>query len=163
MSKVKSKKSEARNGFTLMELLIVIAIIAILATALIVSINPARHFRNARHATRWQHMESVATAIYTYAVEKGGDYPRSEADDYVCIGSPTGDPVTIDVVVDEDGLPAEGTWCWNILVPDYLRIPPTDPLPGKKYQIQFVNTDEDAIRITSTADEAQDDDVFLIK
>lgn len=152
-----------KKGFTLMELLIVIAIIGILAAALIVGINPARHFRMARHATRWRHMEAIATAVYTYAVEWGGAYPRSETDPYICIAKYDGDPITIEVELDDDGNPTEGTWCWNILVPEYLRVPPTDPLPGEYYQIQFVDDKENAIRISSTAKEAQDDGVFLIK
>lgn len=147
-----------------MELLIVIAIIAILAAALVVGINPAGRFRQARNATRWQHMETIATAVYSYAIEHGGSYPRTAGNDYVCIGDPGGDPVTIRACQDESGDAIESctingenvnTWCYgdDLIVPEYLRIPPEDPMEFKYYQIQFTDTDEDAIRITSTAEE----------
>ena len=151
-----------------MELLIVIAIIAILAAALIVGINPAGRFRQARNSTRWQHMGTIANAIYAYAVEHGGSFPRTATDTYACIGdgSSTGTPVTIRVCQDEYGtvlatcLDADGTttistWCYGteLVVPEYMRIPPEDPMELEYYQVQFVDTNEDAIRITSTAEE----------
>jgi prepilin-type N-terminal cleavage/methylation domain-containing protein len=151
-----------KKGFTLMELLIVIAIIAILAAALIVGINPARHFRQARHSTRWQHMESISTAIYTYAIEHGGSYPEPDLRDpsgEACIGPAGGEPVTIEVVYnDETGAVTEGTWCYGLveagfIVPEYLRVPPIDPQEGEFYEIQFEDASKTAIRITSTAPE----------
>jgi len=147
-----------------MELLIVIAIIAILSAALVVGINPAGRFKQARNATRWQHMETISTAVYSYAIEHGGSYPRTSSEDYVCIGDPDGDPVTIRVCLNASGDVIENctidgepvnTWCYgeDLIVPEYLRIPPEDPMEFEHYQIQFVDDDEDAIRITSTAEE----------
>lgn len=135
-----------KKGFTLIELLVVIAIITILAAAVVIGINPARHLRNARNATRWEHMNSIASAVYTYAVENG-DFPTD------CIGTTT--PMTIDVQVDATGAATTGTWCLgdDKLVPEYIRVPPKDPVEGEYYEIQFVG-DREGIKITTTADEA---------
>lgn len=78
------KKSE---GFTLIELLIVIGIITILASAVIIGVNPGEHFKQARNATRWSHMNSVMNTIYTFVISNNGNYPD-------CIGD-EGEPVDL--------------------------------------------------------------------
>lgn len=126
-----------KKGFTLIELLIVIAIITILAAALVVTINPARHFQAARNATRWNQMNSIATAIYSYTVEHAGTFPEPD-----CIGTST-----TPIEITED-------WC-PVLIPDYLHalpVPPQASSPvNEVYRIEFDGT---AIKITSSAAEA---------
>jgi prepilin-type N-terminal cleavage/methylation domain-containing protein len=68
-------KNRRKEGFTLIELLIVIGIIAILAAAVIIAINPGQQFKQARNATRWSHMNSVANSVYSYVISSGGSYP----------------------------------------------------------------------------------------
>lgn len=62
------------QGFTLVELLVVVSIIAILSVVIFESLDPLRQFANARNARRWSHVNSVSTAIYRYIIEKG-EYP----------------------------------------------------------------------------------------
>jgi prepilin-type N-terminal cleavage/methylation domain-containing protein len=116
-----------KKGFTLIELLIVIGIITILASAVIVAINPGKHFRQARNATRWSHMNSIVSAVYSYVVDEGGAFPA-------CVGAT---PVNI-------------TTCTE-LVPDYISSMPEDPQEGQSYMISL---DDTRILITSTAPEA---------
>ena len=61
------------RGFTLIELLIVIGIIAILASAIIIAINPGQQFAQARDATRQGHINSINKAILSYMISHYGD------------------------------------------------------------------------------------------
>ncbi len=65
-------------GFTLVELLIVIAILGILAAAVLVAINPAKRTRQARDAQRKNDIGSLATELQAYYTTPGqGVYPAS--------------------------------------------------------------------------------------
>ncbi len=65
------------KGFTLVELLIVIAIIAILAAVVFVALNPLKRFQDARDAQRWANVNGVLSALKVYQVDNGGNYPAA--------------------------------------------------------------------------------------
>ncbi len=67
-------KSYLRQGFSLIELLIVIAIIAILAGAVILAVNPGRQFSQARNSSRRAHVTSILSAIGQNSADNSGTF-----------------------------------------------------------------------------------------
>jgi len=66
-----------KSGFTLIEVLLVIAIIAILAAIVIIAINPARQISQANNAQRSANIGTILNAIGQYAINNRGAYPAS--------------------------------------------------------------------------------------
>ena len=63
------------KGFTLAELLIVIAVIGILSAMIVVNISDSR--RKARDAKRIADLKSIQTAVELYANQHAGQFPTS--------------------------------------------------------------------------------------
>lgn len=73
---MKKLKNVAKSkGFTLIEILVVIGIIAILAGIVIVAINPARQFRQANDSARRSNVNTILNAIGQYIADNKGKIP----------------------------------------------------------------------------------------
>lgn len=64
-----------KRGFTLIEILLVIGIIAVLATVVIVALDPAKRFEDARNSRRLSDIQSILSAVQQYIVDNKGSLP----------------------------------------------------------------------------------------
>ncbi|MBU1166946.1 prepilin-type N-terminal cleavage/methylation domain-containing protein [Patescibacteria group bacterium] len=70
------KKRRFEKGFTLVELILVIAIIIIIAAAIFVALNPAKRIGDANNSQRWSDVNQILNAVHQYAVDNSGSYPN---------------------------------------------------------------------------------------
>jgi len=89
------------RGFTLIELIIVVAIIAILAAILIPNFLHAR--AEAASASCEGNLKQIATALQQYAVDNGGQYPSASAPVDVSLFGGPGNPYLSSVPADPAG------------------------------------------------------------
>ena len=71
------------KGFTLIEILVVIGILAILAGIVIVAINPAKQFAQSRNAQRESNVNTILDAIGQRLVDNAGTFPEAAGCDNV--------------------------------------------------------------------------------
>lgn len=67
-------KNRKEKGFTLIELILVIAIIAILAAAVFVALDPARRLHESRNARRYSDVTNLLDAVVKYQVDNAGNH-----------------------------------------------------------------------------------------
>jgi type IV pilus assembly protein PilA len=67
--------STNKRGFTLLEILLVIGIIATLALVVVVALDPAKRFEDARNSRRLSDVQSILSAVQQYLVDNKGAIP----------------------------------------------------------------------------------------
>ncbi len=75
MPSIKKIKTNAQSGFTLLEVLLVAAIIAILAGIVIIAINPSKNLADSRNTQRKSDVTTILNGIYQYSLDNDGDVP----------------------------------------------------------------------------------------
>lgn len=65
-----------KKGFTLIEVLIVIGVIAILAAIVIIAINPARQFAQARNTQRRSDVLAILNSVHQRMVDNRGSFAQ---------------------------------------------------------------------------------------
>ena len=68
-------RHQTLKGFTLLEVLLVVAALGILASIVIFAINPAKMLADARNAQRKIDLNTITNAVYQYAVDNNGVVP----------------------------------------------------------------------------------------
>jgi len=64
-----------QSGFTLLEVLLVVAIIAILAGIVIIAINPGKNLGDSRNAQRSADVTTILNGVYQYSLDNNGSVP----------------------------------------------------------------------------------------
>ncbi len=70
-------QAAAKGGFTLLEILLVVAGIAILAGIVIVALNPGKQLGEIKNAQRKSDVNTILNAVYQYSIDNVGTVPAS--------------------------------------------------------------------------------------
>ncbi|MBI5139630.1 prepilin-type N-terminal cleavage/methylation domain-containing protein [Candidatus Nomurabacteria bacterium] len=112
------------KGFTLIEILVVIGIIAILAGIVVIAINPARQFAQARNSQREANVNAILNSIGQNLADNKGIFTCDENGDGDT--SDTGDSLSSSVV----NLSKADFDIRRCVVPIYIAEIPFDPASG---------------------------------
>lgn len=96
-------------GFTLIEVLIVIGIIAVLAAIVLIAVSPQRQFAQANNAQRSANVNAILNAIGQYIVDNKGDISG------------------LDITTSLQEISTAGADICDELVPKYISALPADP------------------------------------
>lgn len=70
-------RKRKQSGFTLLEVLLVVAVIAILAGIVIVAINPGKNLGDSRNSQRSADVNTILNGVYQYSLDSNGVLPAS--------------------------------------------------------------------------------------
>ncbi len=114
-------KKDTARGFTLIEVLLVIAILAILAAVVIVALNPAKQFGESQNAQRRSDVRAILDAVQQYSIDNYGSLPSELIPTgTTCAGN--GDDIC------QSGISCDGVNLDELLTDDkYLTDIPSDP------------------------------------
>ncbi|MBD3362143.1 prepilin-type N-terminal cleavage/methylation domain-containing protein [Candidatus Dojkabacteria bacterium] len=74
---LKTLKKNYKKGFTLLEILLVVAALAILAGIVILAINPGKQLAETRNAQRRQDVNTILNAVYQWSLDNNGTLPAT--------------------------------------------------------------------------------------
>ncbi len=124
------ENQQNQKGFTLIEILVVIGIIAILSAVVLIAINPARQFAQARNNQRLSNVNAILNAIGQRMADNKGIFDGAVNATQTCPRIDTG---AGGITVDTDyaiwsGAGGSGNWLnLSCLVTTYIPSFPKDP------------------------------------
>lgn len=140
-----------QGGFTLLEILLVVAAIGILAGIVVLAINPSKQIGETNNAQRRTDVSTILNGVYQYSIGNNGSMPSSIATSATCASPATNE------ICKSDAVSCTGLVDLSVLTTNEEYIPgmPTDPTAettnGSGYFIAMSSND----RITVCAPGAE--------
>ncbi len=141
-------KNRYKRGFTLIEILVVIGIIAVLAAVVLVAINPSRQFKLARDSQRVSNMNALLNSISQNIAEHRGVF--------MCGNTVLALPTTPKIV--KSATSTDGIDLAPCVVPTYVSVLPYDPsatgahyLSVSDYDTKYVIYQDAEGRVTASS------------
>ncbi len=152
---MKSHASTAHKttGFTLLEVLLVVAIIAILAGIVILALNPVKQLGDTRNSERRSDVTTILNAVYQYSLDNDGNLPSGITTSAKVLGTNISGCDTVCTAT------ATAVGCVDLssaLVPTYVVGIPVDPKTGSTTSTDYyIRTDADGRLIVGACDPEQ--------
>ena len=153
-----------QKGFTLLELLLVVAGIAILAGIVIIAINPSKQLGETKNAQRRTDVNAVLNSVYQYAIDNNGNLPSgldAATLTYQVLGtSASGCDTVCGAVTTVAG-------CLDLssdLTPTYIVAIPSDPsLSSSTYTDYYINKNPNGRITVGACDPEQGATISVIR
>ncbi len=137
------------QGFSLIEILVVVALIIILATITLVAINPGKNFRDTRNAQRSADVTQILNAVTQYTSEEGNSI--------TAFGSIT------NCTTGNSAIGTGGIDLASILVDEFIVAIPMDPSVGTDADTGYTICVTDGGRVQIDAPNAENGKVISVK
>lgn len=148
-----SFNNQKDRGFTLIEVLLVISLIAILFAIVIIAVNPGRQFQQANNSQRRSDVNAILNAVSQYQNDNRGQLPTgitgtttkiigtaTSGCNAGCVGTTT---------------PAACLDLTAALTPTYLASMPSDPLQSNNSNTRYAVVATSTSRVVVTACDAE--------
>ncbi len=152
-------KTKSVRGFTLLEVLLVVGIIAILAGIVILAINPSKQLGDSRDAQRRSDVLTILNAVYLYSIDTNGNVPST-----IPLTGTCGDTDTIIATSEATSTEAGVVELYSTLVTSsstYITSIPIDPLATSSTGYGIVKTSSG--RITVCAPLAENNTISITR
>lgn len=147
------------QGFSLIEILVVVALIIILATITLVAINPGKNFRDTRNAQRSADVTQILNAVTQYTSEEGNSISAfgtiNPCTEVLADGSHIGTAA--------GNINLAGTAAAPLLVDEFIVAIPTDPSNGTDEDTGYVICVTTGGRVQVSAPSAENGKVISVK
>jgi type IV pilus assembly protein PilA len=150
---MKNYSTSSSKGFTLLEILLVIAAIGILAAIVLVAINPNRQLAQARNAQRRSDVTAISNAIYQYTIDNSGTLPNNVDSTLRNVISTTG--TTTCTIVGAVVVATNVSDFVSQITPTYIAAIPRDPSVASTGCSDYLVQTSTGNRITVSAPRAE--------